>query len=176
MAYTHSVLVTGGTQNLGYYAALSIAKVHPEYLIMISSLSNKENAAASINTTLDQTNTIFRPLDLASLANVRKYAADWAAAEYPPIQALVLNTGLQFLGALQMTGDGLESTFAINHVGHALLFHLLGARLADGARVVLTASGTHDPAQKSGLPDANYTTAEELAQPDRRSGGSRSRP
>jgi NAD(P)-dependent dehydrogenase (short-subunit alcohol dehydrogenase family) len=58
-----------------------------------------------------------------------------------------------------------EKTFAINHVGHALLFHLLAPHLDKGARIVLTSSGTHDPAQKSGLPDAKYTSAEELAHP-----------
>lgn len=33
-------------------------------------------------------------------------------------------------------------------------------------RLVLTASGTQDPTQKSGMPDAKYTTAEELAHPN----------
>lgn len=164
--YTRSVVITGGTQNMGYHAALAIAKAHPEYLVVISARSDKKAAAAAINRALGQSNTIFQALDLGSVASVRAYAADWAAAGRPPIQALLLNAGLQFPGALTTTADGLESTFAVNHVGHALLFHLLCPHLAaDGVRVVLTGSGTHDPAMKSGLPDAAYTTAEELAHP-----------
>ncbi|RYP72449.1 hypothetical protein DL771_004244 [Monosporascus sp. 5C6A] len=76
--------------------------------------------------------------------------------------------GLRFPGDTTRTRDGLEATLGINQVGHALLFHLLASRLAPGgARVVLTSSGTHDPAQKSGLPDAEYDAAEELALSER---------
>jgi hypothetical protein len=52
-----------------------------------------------------------------------------------------------------------------SHVGHALLFYLLYPHLADKARVVIAASAMHDPAQKIILPDAKYTTAEELTYP-----------
>ncbi|RYO94355.1 hypothetical protein DL766_005001 [Monosporascus sp. MC13-8B] len=64
--------------------------------------------------------------------------------------------------------NGLEATFGISHVGHALLLHLLAPGLApDGAPTVLASSGTHDPAQKSGLPDGKYDTAASLALPGR---------
>lgn len=66
---------------------------------------------------------------------------------------------------MKYTEDGIETTFGVNHVGHALLFHLLYPFTGDDARVVVVASGTHDPAQKSGLPDAKYNTAEEIAHP-----------
>lgn len=166
MAWARSVVVTGGTANLGYHAAMAIARAHPDYLVVISSRSDKDQSAEAINRALGQTNTIFKSLDLSDLANVREYAGQWDMADgLPPIQSLVLNAGLQLPGALTKTPSGLEATFATNHVGHALLFHLLLPHLADGARVVVTASGTHDPAQKTGLPDAVYTSAEDLAHP-----------
>jgi NAD(P)-dependent dehydrogenase (short-subunit alcohol dehydrogenase family) len=165
MAFSKTVLITGGTANLGYHAAWSIAKAQPETLVVISSRSDKDHAADSINKALGQKNTIFLPLDLSDLRNVRDYAENWATKKYPPIQALLLNAGLQFPGNLTKTVDGLESTFGINHVGHALLFHLISPHLAPQARIVLTASGTHDPAQNSGLPDAVYISADELAHP-----------
>lgn len=165
MVYTHSVIVTGGTANLGYHAALKIARKHPQYLVVISSRTDPDHAADKINQALGQDNVLFVPLDLASLDNVRKYAADWALESRPSIKALLLNAGLQLSGPVQRTVDGLEKTFAINHVGHALLFHLLWPHLAPNARIVVTSSGTHDPAQRTGLPDAIYTSAEELAHP-----------
>lgn len=61
--------------------------------------------------------------------------------------------------------ENIEATFAIIHVGHALLFHLLCPHLAPNTRVVVTASGVHDPLQKSGLSEVTYTTADDLAQP-----------
>jgi len=153
---------------LGYHCALTIARLHPEYLVIIASRRDPISAAATINRTLSQSNTIFLPLDLSSPNNVRAFADSFAKAFYPPIIALLQNASLQFPGALEITPDGIEKTFAIAHVGHALLFNLLRPNLAPTARVVITSSGTHDPAQKSGLPDAKYTTAEQLARPDRK--------
>ncbi|KAI0172701.1 NAD(P)-binding protein [Hypoxylon sp. FL1284] len=173
MSYTGSVIVTGGTINLGYYAALEIARAHPDYLVVVSSRSDREHAADTINKALKQSNTIYIPLDLGSVQKVRKYASDWAAAGHPPIRALLLNAGLQFPGPVSKTVDGLESTFAINHVGHALLFHLLAPCLAPGARVVVTSSGTHDPEQTKGtsFPLPAYISAEEMARPTAASAG-----
>lgn len=161
---TGTVLVTGGTTGLGYECALRIAQQCPQYQVVIASRSNKDNAAVSINKTTGHSNVEYLKLDLSSLAEVRSFAADYAKQGYPPITALVLNAALQILH-LGYTEDKIESTFAINHVGHALLFYLMRPYLAEEARIVITASGTHDPAQKSGLPDAIYNSAEELAQP-----------
>jgi NAD(P)-dependent dehydrogenase (short-subunit alcohol dehydrogenase family) len=165
MSFTHTVLITGGTAGLGYHCALNIAKEHPEYLVVIASRTDPKSAATSINNQLHQKNAVYIPLDLSNLAKVRSFATDWETKKYPSICMLLLNAGLQFPGALHKTYDGLEATFGINHVGHALLFHLLVPYLADKVRVILTSSGTHDPAQNSGFPDAKYTSAEELAHP-----------
>ena len=165
MSFSRSVLVTGGTSGLGYHAAHNIAKQHPEYLVVVASRSDRESAATSINQSLKQENVFFLPLDLGSLQNVRAFAKTWASKNFAPIQLLLLNAGLQFPEEVRMSEDNIEATFAINHVGHALLFHLLYPHLSSDARIVVTASGTHDPAQNSGLPDAKYTTAEELAHP-----------
>lgn len=161
---TGTVLVTGGTTGLGYECALWIAQQCPQYHVLIASRSNKDNAAVSINQKTGHGNVEYLQLDLSSLAKVRSFAADYAQRGDPPIKALVLNAGLQILN-LNYTEDKIESTFAINHVGHALLFYLLSPYLAEEARILIVASGTHDPTQKTGVPDAIYNSAEELAQP-----------
>ena len=161
---TGTVLVTGGTLGLGYECALEIAQQCPHYHVLIASRSNKDNAAVSIKQNTGHSNVEYLKLDLSSLAKVRSFAADYAKRGYPPIKALVLNAGLQILN-LDYTEDKIESTFAINHVGHSLLFYLLSPYFAEDARILLVASGTHDPAQKTGVPDAIYNSAEKLAQP-----------
>ncbi|KAI1427101.1 dehydrogenase/reductase [Xylaria sp. FL1777] len=165
MSYTRSAIVTGGTLNLGYHAARDIARQHPDWLVVVCSRSDRGHAADSINEALNQSNTVFMSLDLSDSKSVRNFAKDWSARNYPPIQALCLNAALQFPDKIVYTPEGIEATFAITHVGHALLFHLLCSHLAANARVVVTSSGVHDPAMNSGLPDAIYTTAEELAHP-----------
>lgn len=164
MSFQRTAIVTGGTMNLGLFAAQTLAHDHPDWLVVIASRSDKDHAAATINKANGQTNTIFMALDLADPKSVRNFARDWAS-NHPPIQVLLLNAGLQFPAELHKTPDGLEKTFAIAHVGHALLFHLLCPNLAQNARVIVTSSGTHDPAQKSGLPDAEYNSAQDLAYP-----------
>ena len=161
---TGTVLVTGGTSGLGYECALVIAQQCPQYHVLIASSSDKDKAAVSINQTTGHGNVEYLKLDLSSLAKVRSFAADYAGRGYPPIEALVLNAGLQILN-LNYTEDKMESTFAINHVGHALLFYLMGPYLADEARIVIVSSGTHDSDQMTGLPKPIYNSAEELAQP-----------
>ena len=157
--YKRSVIVTGGTINLGYYAALNIARSHPDYLVVISSRSDNTHSADSINEITGQKNVIFIPLDLFDLDGI------WSSKAYPPIQSLVLNAGLQFPKQLQMAPSGLVVTFAVCHVGHALLFHLLCPHLAPKSHILVVSSSGHDPAQKTGMPYALYNTAEDLAHP-----------
>ncbi|KAJ9616883.1 hypothetical protein H2200_000603 [Cladophialophora chaetospira] len=162
---TRSILITGGTTGVGFYAAAEIARNCPDHCIVIASRKDADQSAKAINDKLRQNNVQFLPLDLGDLKNVRSFVETWKEKHFPPLSALILNAGLQFPHEIHYTADGFEATFGINHVGHALLFHLLQPYLAHEARIVITASGTHDPAQKSGLPDAKYATAEELAHP-----------
>ena len=163
--YTSTILITGGTSGLGYYAALSLARSQPTTLILLASRTDPKSSAAAINKATGQANCQYIPLDLGTLASVRSFAATYAAQSYPPISALLLNAGLQFSGPPNFTPDGIEKTFAVNHVGHSLLTFLLLPHLSPTARIVITASGVHDPAQKTGMPDAFYVSAGELAKP-----------
>ncbi|MFV0258830.1 MAG: dehydrogenase [Acidimicrobiales bacterium] len=72
------------------------------------------------------------------------------------------------------TVDGYETTFAVNHLAHYLLLRLLFDRLSHGAIVVMTTSGTHDPAEGTGLPTPEHADARRLADPDRVKGRKRS--
>lgn len=164
-SYTSTIIITGGTSGLGYNASLILAQQNPDSLVIVSSRKDSPTSASSINKTLNQKNAVFVPLDLANLSNIRAFASIFSQNKYPPIKALLLNAALQFPEGLHFTDDGIEKTFGVTHVGHALLYHLLTPHFADNARVVITASGTHDPAQKTGLPDAVYISAELLAHP-----------
>jgi len=81
--------------------------------------------------------------DLSRLAEMKQVGAEIAAAE-PKIDVLINNAGAMF-GRRQVTEDGLERTFATNHMAYFVLTHLLRDRLvaAAPARVVCTASGAH---------------------------------
>lgn len=106
-------------------------------------------------------------MDLAQLASVRTFAA--AVGERlgeTPIDALVLNAGVSLSSAEERTADGFETTFAVNHLAHYLLLRLLLRRLAPDATVVLTSSGTHDPAARTIVPPPRHAVARLLAHPE----------
>ncbi|MEU8901639.1 SDR family NAD(P)-dependent oxidoreductase [Nocardia sp. NPDC048505] len=108
------------------------------------------------------------PLDLAELDSVRRFAA--AVRDElgeTPIDALILNAGVVRPDAEGRTVDGLETTFAVNHLAHYLLLRALLPALAPDAIVTLTTSGTHDPATGAGLVTPRHADAELLAHPER---------
>lgn len=102
------------------------------------------------------------PLDLASLGSVREFVR----ACPDKIDALVLNAGIQFQNVDQRTAEGFETTFAVNHLAHYLLVRLLLPKMADGGRIILTSSGTHDPAEKLFVPAPSHADAALLAHPE----------
>jgi NAD(P)-dependent dehydrogenase (short-subunit alcohol dehydrogenase family) len=104
-------------------------------------------------------------LDLASLASIRAFTDALAERADPPLKAIVCNAGIQVVSGLSHTEDGFETTFGVNHLGHFLLVNRLLKRLVTPARVVFVASGTHDPAQRTGMPVPVYTDARTLAHP-----------
>jgi NAD(P)-dependent dehydrogenase (short-subunit alcohol dehydrogenase family) len=61
MSYTKTVLLTGGTSGLGYYAALNIAQKQLKYLVIITGRSDPNSSAQKINTRLSQKNVAFSP-------------------------------------------------------------------------------------------------------------------
>lgn len=108
------------------------------------------------------------PLDLASLASVGRFAdAVLAALAGRPIDTLLLNAGGQRPHVDARSAEGHELTFAANHLAHFLLLQRLAPHVADGGRVVITASGTHDPAERSGVPPPRHAHAAWLADPSR---------
>ncbi|MCJ1455123.1 hypothetical protein MMC28_005477 [Mycoblastus sanguinarius] len=160
-----TILITGGTSGLGLQASIQLAHQCPDSHIVLASRSDKDSAVSTIEKATGHKHISFLPLDLSSLANVRTFATTYSTKNNPPLSTLLLSAGVQFPGPVAFNGENIEKTFAINHLGHALLFYLLRPHLSSDARIVITSSGTHDPAQKTGMPDAKYVSAEELAHP-----------
>lgn len=160
-----TILITGGTTGLGYYTAIELAKQYKDASIIVASRKDTDSASAAIRKASGHSDVQFLTLDLGSLDQVRDFVARYSKKQLPPISMLLLNAGIQFPEEATYTADKIEATLAINHVGHALLLHLLLPHLAPQVRIVVTASGTHDPAQKSGIPVGLYKSAEDLAHP-----------
>jgi len=98
-------------------------------------------------------NAVGAACDLSSLSSVRAFAA---SRKGEPLDTLVLNAGLSLnVGdpSEQFTADGYELTVGTNHIGHFALATLLQPTLSKSSlqpRLLVTASGVHDPASGGG--------------------------
>ena len=104
-------------------------------------------------------------LDLGSTTSVRALAREVQAGHVGALRALGCNAGLQVTTGPRLSADGDEVTVAVNHLGQFLLTNLLFQQLvANGpARIVVVASGVHDPTLWTGMPKANITDVSTLA-------------
>lgn len=138
-----TVLVTGANTGIGLETAAGLAAMGAD--VVITSRDTGKGAAAmkEIKERHADANVTAMQLDLARLADVRRFAAEFND-RFPHIHVLINNAGL-ILNKRQLTEDGFESTFQINHLGPFLLTHLLLDKLKASApsRIVNVASAAH---------------------------------
>lgn len=162
-----TVIITGGNAGLGYQCARNLAKSGQKWLIILASRDHSRTAEAAERlkkeTGYSQIEAL--ELDLASLTSIQHFAKKFKAQDFPPLKALVCNAGLQVASGTTFTKDGFETTFGVNHLGHFLLVNLLLSQLIAPARIIFVSSGTHDPAERTGMPHPQYTSARLLAYP-----------
>jgi retinol dehydrogenase 14 len=137
-----TVLVTGGTGGIGRAAAVALASMGARVGIAGRDRTRAEHAAAAITGESGNPAVDVFVADMSSQAEVRRLA-DEVLAAYPRLDVLLNNVG-GFWAHRHVTADGLEHTFALNHLAPFLLTNLLLDRLvASRARVVTTASDAH---------------------------------
>jgi NAD(P)-dependent dehydrogenase (short-subunit alcohol dehydrogenase family) len=162
-----TVLLTGGTGGLGRAAARAIAAAGRELTVVLTGRDGSAAAATASRLSAETGGDVRgMSLDLASLDDVRRFAHELVVAPLPPLRAVVCNAGTQSVSGAARTADGVELTFGVNHLAHFLLVRELLPHVASPARIVFVASGTHDPANRTGMPAPRYTTAAQLAHPD----------
>ena len=135
------VLITGGTGGIGKATAIGLATMGARVGITGRDLIRAEQAAADIRTASGNPFVDVFAADMSSQADVRRLAAAVLDA-YPRLDVLVNNVG-GFWAHRHPTADGLEHTFALNHLAPFLLTNLLLDRLKASApaRVVTVSSG-----------------------------------
>ena len=141
-----SVLVTGGTGGIGRATAIGLAALGARVGITGRDQARTVAAAAGIRAATGNAAVDAFAADMSAQAGVRRLAAQ-VAGTYPRLDVLVNNVG-GFWAHRHVTADGLERTFALNHLAPFLLTNLLLGRLTASApaRVVTVSSG----AQASG--------------------------
>ncbi|HEY2537532.1 MAG TPA: SDR family NAD(P)-dependent oxidoreductase [Solirubrobacteraceae bacterium] len=136
------VLLTGGTRGIGRAAAIELARQGAEVALVgreperVSAVAAQARAAAGGGAKIHE-----HVADLTLMSEVRALAGE-VRERYGQVDVLANNAGALF-ASRQLTSEGLERTFALNHLAPFLLTDLLRDRLR-GGRVVTTASDAHE--------------------------------
>ncbi|MFO0595120.1 MAG: SDR family oxidoreductase [Myxococcaceae bacterium] len=142
-AKTKTILLTGATSGIGYQSALQLAKQGHHVVMVGRDRAKTEKCVAEVKQATGNANIEFLLCDFASQASIRAMAAE-ALQKRPRIDVLINNAGTVF-DQRQLTGDGIEATWATNHLGYFLLTNLLLERVVASApaRIVVVASTGH---------------------------------
>jgi NAD(P)-dependent dehydrogenase (short-subunit alcohol dehydrogenase family) len=141
------IVITGATSGIGQVAAERLAGMGARLVLVARDKARGEAALARLRQLAPGVSHSIHYGDLSRLAEMKRVAAEIAAAE-PRIDVLINNAGALF-GSRQVTEDGLELTFATNHMSYFVLTHGLRKSLLAGApaRVVNTSSDAHKGAK-----------------------------
>jgi retinol dehydrogenase 12 len=138
-----TALVTGATAGIGRVTAETLAKMGAN-VILVGRSPNKLNAAvAEIRSATGNPRVDGLVADLSSQASVRQLAEEYLA-RFDQLHILVNNAGA-FFARRHESVDGIEMTFALNHLAYFLLTDLLLERIkaSTPARIVNVSSGAH---------------------------------
>jgi NAD(P)-dependent dehydrogenase (short-subunit alcohol dehydrogenase family) len=137
------VVVTGGTSGIGQVAAQTLASQGARIVLIARDDARAAKTMAQLRAAGPHAKHSLHLADLSSMAQTRRVGEQIAAVE-PRIDVLVNNAGAVF-GHRKLTSEGLEMTFATNHMAYFVLTEALLQRLkaTPGARIVSTSSSAH---------------------------------
>jgi len=135
-----TALITGATSGIGQATAMGLARLGARVVLVARDAEKGRRTAAEITERTGNHQVDVLLADLSSQASVRQLAEE-VIGRYPRLDVLVNNAGI-ILGTRRTTIDGLEYTFAVNHLAPFLLTNLLLDTLKASApsRIVIVSS------------------------------------
>lgn len=142
-------VITGATSGIGLAAAQALAARGANLGLVARNAAKANEVAAKLRASFGNRITVDVFIaDMSSQRSIRR-AADEMLAKCPRIDILINNAGAMFVDQ-KLTEDGLEMTWAVNHIAPFLLTTLLLDKLmlSEQARIITTSSHGHKMARK----------------------------
>ena len=142
-----TILITGATDGIGKATALALASQGHTVILHGRHIARGQAAVAELRQAAGHERIDFLPADLSSMRQVRELAAA-VQTRYPQLHVLINNAGV-FMNERQVTEDGFEMTFAVNHLAPFLLTNLLLDKIKQSApaRIITVSSVAHQRGQ-----------------------------
>jgi NAD(P)-dependent dehydrogenase (short-subunit alcohol dehydrogenase family) len=137
------VMVTGATDGIGKESARALAGKGATVIVVSRNPQKCEATVAEIKNQTGNANVEAMPADLSWQHDIHELARRFVD-RYPRLDVLLNNAGAIF-ASRQVSKDGIEMTWALNHLNYFLLTHLLldALKAVPAARVVNVSSGAH---------------------------------
>jgi len=135
-----TVVITGATSGIGEVAAVRLAERGARIVFTARDKARAGDTLATLNKANPSGGHFFHMADLSRLSEMKRVGAE--LAREPQIDVLVNNAGALF-NKRQETEDGLEMTFALNHMAYFVITNLVLGKLKAGSRIVTVASNAH---------------------------------
>lgn len=136
-----TVVITGASGGIGLETARQLAAKGARIVMVVRNRSKTEAAIADIKKATPSATIDIVLADLYSQAETRQAAAE-VRERVDSIDVLINNAGL-IHDKRELTVDGIERTFALNHLAAFLITYDLRDRLGEGSRVITVSSGGH---------------------------------
>ena len=127
------VVITGANSGIGLQAARYFAKADATVVLACRDTAKAEAARHAVLNWVMNAKVEVGTLDLANLDSIYTFANDYVA-DGRPLDLLINNAGVMALPTRQLTADGFEMQFGVNHLGHFALTGLMLPAAAFGAR------------------------------------------
>ena len=135
-----TVVITGATSGIGEIAAIRLAQRGARIVFTARDKIRADDTMAKLRAANPNADHALYMTELSSLAEMKRVGTELARLEQ--IDVLINNAGAMF-GKRHETGDGLEMTFALNHMAYFIITNRLLPKLKEGARIVTVASNAH---------------------------------
>ena len=138
-----TILVTGATSGIGLEASVTLAREGHKVVLVGRDEARTRRTVDEVKQRSGSSNVESMLCDFSSQASIRAFAEAYRA-KYDRLEVLVNNAGT-VNEHRSVTPDGIESTFAVNHLGYFLLTNLLLELLVKSApsRIVVVSSAGH---------------------------------
>ncbi|KAJ4344720.1 uncharacterized protein N0V89_012464 [Didymosphaeria variabile] len=140
------IVLTGATSGIGLETARALSATGATLLLTARDRKKAEESLAGI---LEPGRVSLIDMDNASFSSTRAAAQQILSQSHGKVNIFIANAGIMGLPELKLTEDGHESHFAVNHLSHFLLFHLLKDALLAAStpdfnsRAVFVSSSAH---------------------------------